>query len=165
MASSLADSYVLVLLQISRSIHQLVRQVRGRPESQDIVQQELERSFSPGDHVMVRILKYKVDRGKTVADASLLDVDQRSGRSTVGRLNTPDRDIRREAPIDRYDDRRYSGRDVDSRSALPRRLERDSARTVRDPAIEDARARRQTNVARGRSTFSLKLASSSLLLG
>jgi len=139
-------------VQISRPIHQLVRQVRGRPESQDIVQQELERTFSPGDHVMVRILKYKVDRGKTVADASLLDIDQRTGRSTVGRSYTPERDIRREPPVDRFDDRRYSGRDIDSRSLLPRRVERESVRPGRDP-VEDARARRQTNVARGRSTF------------
>jgi len=141
-----------------------VRQVRGRAESQDIVQQELERSFNPGVHVMVRILKYKVDRGKTVADASLLDVDQRNGRSTVGRMNTPDRDFRRDAPIDRYDDRRYGGRDLDNRGLLSRRVERDSARPGRDAAIEDARARRQTNVARGRSTFSLKLVSQGLLV-
>eukprot|EP00892_Ulva_mutabilis_P003055 jgi/Ulvmu1/12750/UM095_0055.1 len=137
------------LSEISRSVHQLVRQVRGRTESQEIIQQELERSFSPGDHVMVRILKYKVDRGKTVADASLLDIDQRTGRSSIGRAYTPERDFRRDAPLDRYDDRRH-GRDVDSRSVLPRRIERDSGRIGRDP-VDDSRARRQTNVARGRN--------------
>lgn len=103
------------MAQISWDLQQYAKRVRGQPDEREKIGAEITKTWGAGDKPFVRILKYKMDRGKTVADVSMLDVEQRGARSqprdTPRQASPVSRDLRTR---DRPDDARAPVRDPDS---------------------------------------------------
>ena len=90
--------------------------MRGSPDERDRISTEIAKTWAAGDKPFVRILKYKQDRGKTVTDVSMLDVEQRGARQL--RDNRPSSPISRDLRArERLDDARAAGADSGRRVA------------------------------------------------
>jgi hypothetical protein len=106
-------------LQVSWEIQQFAKRVRGQPDERDKIAAELSKYWIAGDKAYVRILKYKMDRGKTVADVSMLDVDQRGrGLARSERAASPlHRDLRGRDRSGHEDGRRARNSETEMRRA------------------------------------------------
>lgn len=85
--------------------------MRGSADERERILADISKTWVVGDKPFVRILKYKMDRGKTVADVSMLDVEQRSSRTQpreIRQVSPSSRDVR---PRDKGDDYRTNGRE------------------------------------------------------